>query len=187
MSWDGQDISGQQHTRVEFADIDLTEAKNNGTVFTECVFQRCRFNVSEHRDAAFVNCTFKSCSFFDTKFVECKFVGSIFERCTYDLMQITGGNWSHVSMPKADLGKAVLRGVRLREADFDGVRAVEGSIRDCDLSAASLLGTNFAGCDLRGSDLGALKFEDSDLRDAIITAEQATMLAVAMGLDVRAE
>lgn len=186
-NWDGQDISGQQHTRVEFVDLDLTEAQNNGAVFTECTFRRCKFNVSVHKEAAFVNCTFKSCSFFDTKFIDCKFVGSMFDRCTYDLMEVSGGNWSHVGLPGADLAKATLKNVRLREVDFTGMRAVDGCIRDCDMSGAWLHNINVGGCDLRGSDLSALKPDDAELRDAIITGEQAVAIAIAMGLDVRAE
>lgn len=186
-NWDGQDISGQLHTRVEFVDLDLTEARNNGAVFTDCTFRRCKFNVSVHKDAAFVNCTFKSCTFFDTKFIECKFVGSMFDRCTYDLMEISGGNWSHVGLPGANLDKATLKNVRLREVDFTGTRAVDGTIRDCDLSGAWLHNTNFSGCDLRGSDLSSLKPDECELRDAIITGEQAIAIAIAMGMDVRAE
>ena len=79
-NWESKDISGEQHTRVEFATVDLTEAKNTGAIFTECTFRNCKFNVSSHKDGAFVNCTFRSCSFFDTKFHDCKFVGSMSDR-----------------------------------------------------------------------------------------------------------
>ncbi len=186
-NWENRDISGEQHVRVEFVDIDLTEAKNNGAVFTECTFRRCKFNVSGHRDAAFVNCTFKSCSFFDTKFFDCKMVGSMFDRCTFDLMQVEGGNWSHVGLPGAKLSKATFNRVRLREADLTGVRADGGSIRDCDMSGAWLHGANLTDCDLRGSDLGALEPDRTELRGAIITVDQAITIVTALGLDVRAE
>ena len=59
--WYGEDISGQEHTRVAFVALDLTEATGDGTVFTECTFRDCRFNLSRHTDAAFLNCTFTGC------------------------------------------------------------------------------------------------------------------------------
>lgn len=186
-NWESKDISSEQHTRIEFADLDMTEVKDTGAVFTECTFRRCKFNVSAHSEAAFINCTFKSCSFFDTKFHECKFVGSMFDRCTYDLMEVVGGNWSHVGLPGANLNKATFNRVRLREADLTGARAEGGSIRDCDLSGAWLHGVNFTDCDLRGSDLSAIDPEETELRGAVITMNQAITIATALGLDVRAE
>ena len=47
--WDGRDLSGAEHTRVEFIDVDLTEATGKGAVFIECTFRDCRFNASVHR------------------------------------------------------------------------------------------------------------------------------------------
>ena len=185
--WYGRDVSGESHTRITFVDLDLTEAQNRGATFTECVFRRAQFNVSVHVDAAFVNCTFVNCSFFDARFTDCKFVGSMFDRCTYDVMQVAGGNWSHVGMPGADLRRASFRGTRLREADLTGVRLQGSSVRDVDLSGAWLHGAKLSGCDLRGSDLSALEPNTVELRGAIVTFEQALVAAAALGLDVRPE
>lgn len=54
-SWEGLDISGQTHTNVLFVDVDWTEVRNEGAVFTECIFRRARFNCSAHTSAASVN------------------------------------------------------------------------------------------------------------------------------------
>ena len=186
-NWDGRDISGETHTRIAFMDLDLTEVVNTGAVFTDCTFQRARFNVSKHQDAAFINCTFTACSFFDTTFTECKLVGSKFDRCTYDLMRVVGGNWSFVGLSGADLRKATFRETRLREADLAGVKCQGASLRDVDLSGASLDGANFTDSDLRGSDLSAVEPEHVVLTGAIITLNQAVVLITSMGLDVRVE
>jgi fluoroquinolone resistance protein len=185
--WSGRDLSGQVHERVLFVDLDLTEARNTGAVFTECTFRRAQFNVSVHTDAAFVNCTFRGCSFFDARFVECKLVGSTFDRCTFDLTRVDGGNWSFVGLPGADLRRAVLRGVRMREADLTGARCQGGALLDVDLSGAWLGAATFAKCDLRGSDLSAIDPTETDLKGAIVTYEQALVIAQSLGLDVRAE
>ena len=54
--WSGEDISRQNHTRILFVDLDMTEVRSTGAVFTECTFRRARFNASAHQSAAFVNC-----------------------------------------------------------------------------------------------------------------------------------
>ena len=116
--WYGEDLSGQEHTRVAFIGLDLSEATDDSAVFTECTFLDCRFNLSRHTDAAFLNCTFSSCSFFQAEFTACKFVGSAFDRCSFDLVTVDGGDWSFVAIPGADLTKATFTGTRMREADL---------------------------------------------------------------------
>lgn len=185
--WYGQDVSGQSHTRVLFVDLDMTEAENQGTVFEECTFRRGRFNASVHTGAAFINCTFTGCSFYDARFADCKFVGSMFDRCAYDIMQVTGGNWSFVGLPGADLRSASFRNVQMREADLTGARCAGSSIRDVDLSGAWLHSADLSRCDLRGSDLSALEPQNVNIRGAIITIDQTIIIAEALGLDVRLE
>jgi uncharacterized protein YjbI with pentapeptide repeats len=185
--WTDRALAGETHERVAFVDLDLTEARCRGMTFTECTFRRARFNCSSHADGAFLNCAFVNCSFFDARLTDCKLVGSAFDRCTYDLMQVSGGNWSHVALPGADLSRATIRGARLREADLTGASFTGGTLRDADLSGALLRHAKLAGCDLRGSDLGALDPEEVELRGAIVTYEQALVIAVALGLDVRPE
>jgi uncharacterized protein YjbI with pentapeptide repeats len=183
--WEGEDLSGQAHTRVAFSDVDLTDATDRGAVFTECTFRDCRFNGSSHTDAAFVNCTFSRCGFFDATFTDCKLVGSMFDRCTYDLLRCAGGDWSFVGLPGADLRRASFSRLRMREADLTRARCDGGRLLDVDLSGASLRGASFVRTDLRGSDLSALDPTATDVAGAIIDTDQAITIAEALGLDVR--
>jgi fluoroquinolone resistance protein len=183
--WYGDDLSGQEHTRVAFSGVDLSEATDVGAVFTECAFRDCRFNLSEHTDAAFLNCTFTGCSFFQATFVDCKFVGSMFDRCTFDLMTVRGGDWSFVGLPGADVRRATVTGARLREADLTGVRASGATLRGLDLSAAWFHDADLSGADLRGSDLSAVDPREVDLTGAQIDVAQAVALVTTLGLLVR--
>ena len=186
-SWEGEDISRQAHVRVAFSGLDLSEVVNEGATFTECTFHDARFNASRHVDAAFVGCTFTGCSFFDARFTGCKMVGSTFERCAFDLLAVEGGNWSHVSLVRADLRRATFRGARLVEAVLAEARCDGATMRDLDLSGASLDGARLDGCDLRGSDLGGAVLDVQVLRGAIVSYEQAITIAMMLGLDVRSE
>ena len=183
--WYGQELNRRQYQSTLFVDLDLTDAKNVGTIFNECTFRRARFSSSTHHSAAFLNCTFISCSFFDSKFTECKLMGSMFDGCQLDGMQVVDGDWSFVGLPGADLRRTSFKGTRLREADLTGARCQGGSICDVDLSGAWLHSADFSRCDLRGSDLSAIEPENVRLKDAIITIDQTIVIAEALGFDVR--
>jgi fluoroquinolone resistance protein len=183
--WYGRDLSDQSHTQVEFIDLDLTETTGHGPTFTDCTFRGVRFNVTALTGAAFTNCTFKRCVFFEAAFTGCKFVGSMFDQCTHDLMKVEGGDWSFVGLPGADLRSATFTGVRMREADLTGARCEGAKLRDLDLSGAWLHSAKLTNCDLRGSDLSALDPTTVELKGALITMDQAVVVATALGLDVR--
>ncbi|HEX2312528.1 MAG TPA: pentapeptide repeat-containing protein [Thermomonospora sp.] len=183
--WDGRDLSGEEHERVAFVEVDMTEASGRGAVFAECTFRGVRFNASTHVDAAFVNCTFVRCSFFDATFTGCKLVGSMFDGCSYGLLKVSGGDWSFTGLPGADLRGSTFHNVRLREADLTGARCEKVTFRDVDLSGAWLHRADLTGCDLRGSDLSALDPRTTAVAGAMIDAYQAVMLAEAFGFTVR--
>jgi uncharacterized protein YjbI with pentapeptide repeats len=125
--------------------------------------------------------------FFDATFTDCKFVGSRFDRCTFDLLKVRGGNWSFVSLSRADLSSATLHDVRMQEADLSGAMAHGTSIRGCDLSGAAFDGADLEDGDLRGSTITYLDPSTVRLRGAVVDLHQAVMIAEALGLDVRSD
>jgi fluoroquinolone resistance protein len=182
--WYGRDLSGSTHTLTAFIDLDLTEATGQGAVFDRCTFAGVRFNASRHNGSAFTNCVFTNCTFFDTAFTDCKLVGSLFRRSTFNLFTVSGGDWSFVGLPGADLRKATFRKVRMREADLTGARCDEAVLTDLDLGGAMLHSAKFNRCDLRGSDLSSLDPLTVELSGAKISLEQAAVIAGALGLEV---
>src|SRR5262245_56568584 len=186
--WYGEDIGARAWERTALRDVDLTETTStSGLTFTDCVFREVRFNVAVHAEGAFANCYFANCSFFDASFTDCKFLGSTFERCTFDRLTVQGGDWSFATLAGADLRKASFADVRMREADLTGARCDGAKLRNVDLSGASLGRASFERCDLRGSDLTSIDPLSMPLRGAIITWDQAGVLAATLGLDVRVE
>ncbi|MCW2864544.1 MAG: putative low-complexity protein-like protein [Actinoallomurus sp.] len=183
--WDGRDLAGERHDRVEFVDVDMTEVRTRGAAFSDCVFRGVRFNASEHTSTAFTNCVFTRCAFFDATFTGCKLVGSFFDACTYGLLKVSGGDWSFTGLPGADLGGASFEELRMREADLTGARLGGATVHDVDLSGAWLHRADLTGCDLRGSDLSALDPRTVELKDAVIDPIQAVVIATALGLEVR--
>ena len=183
--WDAGAEKQRRHEEVQFSGLDLCETDLEGIEFSGCVFRDARFNCSRQVDVAYLNCRFVNCNFFDATLTDCKAVGSGFEGCSFDLTTVDGGDWSFIRLPRADLGSATFTGVRMREADLTGVRCRNGTMRGLDLSAAQLTGADFTGCDLRGTDLHAFDPRSIELRDAVITADQAVVLAMSLGLQIR--
>ncbi len=77
--------------------------------------------------------------------------------------------------------------VRMREADLTKARCIGSSLRDVDLSGAWLDGADLTDCDLRGSDLSTLDPVRVRLAGAVVTLDQALVIATSLGLDVRTE
>ena len=73
----------------------------------------------------------------------------------------------------------------MREADLRSIRAVGGTLTGLDLSGAQFDKADLRRCDLRGSDLSSLDPGAVQLAGAVITPDQAVLLAMAQGLDVR--
>lgn len=186
--WYAEDLSGREYTRTAFREVDLSETSSQlGTKFIECSFRGVNFNVSTHTSAAFDNCTFTTCNFFGATFADCKFVGARFDHCSFDRLSVQGGDWSFASLPGADLRTAKFEDVRMREADLSSARCNGALLRRVDLSGALLNKAILDNCDLRGSELSAIDPWSVSLSGAVITWEQAAVLAVSMGLDVRPE
>jgi fluoroquinolone resistance protein len=184
--WYGEELVERAYTGCTFHHVDLTEATSRGSVFTECTFGNVKFNASRHVDSAFLRCTFKRCSFFEAEFTGCKLVGSAFTDAeSLRPLRIAGGDWSFVGLSGADLRGVNVRGVRMREADLTRADCTDAVLADVDLSGAQLEGVRLDGCDLRGSDLTALDPHSASLRHAIITAEQAGVVAQLLGFDIR--
>lgn len=53
--WYAREIDGEVFEKVEFIELDLTEAVTRGTTFTDCTFVDARFNCSRHEGSAFAN------------------------------------------------------------------------------------------------------------------------------------
>ena len=99
---------------------------------------------------------------------------------------MTGGDWSFVGLPGADLRNAEFHQVRMREADLTAANCADAVFDDVDLSGALLHRVRFPRADLRGSDLSALDPVNAELAGAIVSPAQATVLVTSLGLKVRA-
>jgi uncharacterized protein YjbI with pentapeptide repeats len=180
--WYGEEMADRRYLRCVFEDIDLTEAGIHGCTFTECTFSRVRFNASRHTDSAYLRCAFAHSNLFEAEFTGCKLVGSTFQECTLRPLRIVGGDWSFVSLAGADLRGIAAEDVRMREIDLTGARCDQAILLGVDLSGAQLRSASFERADLRGSDLSAFDVREVPMARAVITAEQAMMLAQAAGL-----
>lgn len=181
----GDDLSGAAYEGCELVDVDLTEVRGNGASFVECRLVNVVLSCAILDGALFERCTFVRTTLFDASLTDCKLVGSTFTDCRFDQLKVDGGDWSFVSLVRADLRQARLADLRMREADLSGARL--GSVLRCDLAGATWRGADLSAADLRGSELSALAPADVTLAGAVIDGMRAVTLAQNMGLDIRAE
>ena len=95
------------------------------------------------------------------------------------------------------LSYAVFDRARLREVGFSGCDLSNASLNECTwkglqldrtmLRSASFLHTPLAGLDLTGCELDGIAVSDTnaELRGAVVTMEQAAMLAKRLGLVIK--
>ncbi|MCW6010315.1 pentapeptide repeat-containing protein [Micromonospora sp. CPCC 205371] len=183
--WYGDEFAERVYRRCHFNDVDLTEAQTRNVVFEECTFGNVRFNASRHAGSAFLRCVFTRCNLFEAEFDGCKVTGSTFHDSPLRPLRVTGGDWSFASLAGADLRGVTFDGVRMREVDLSGANCAGATITGADLSGANLRGADLSRCDLRGSDLTTLDPVGVELRGAVITPEQAVVIAQNIGLEIR--
>lgn len=113
--WYGEDLSGQEHTRVAFSGVDLSETTDDGAVFTECTFRDCR--------AAFTG----------TRLREADLTG----------VRASGATLRHLDLSGAELSEADLGGADLRGSDLTAVdpRSVQLIGAEIDVAQAVVLVT----------------------------------------------
>lgn len=185
VDWYGEKLADREYRDCGFHHVDLTEATSVGAVFDQCVFDNVRFNTSRHTDSAFLRCTFARSSLFDAEFEGCKFTGSTFEESELRPLRVVGGDWSFVTLRCADLRGVTFQGVRMREADLTSADCTKATLTDLDLSGATLNKITLTGCDLRGSDVTELDPRTAAVDGAVITADQAAVIARRLGLEIR--
>ncbi len=183
--WVGRVLNDEFFLETAFDGCDFSEVTTRGVTFADCSFRNVRFNASSHTNATFTNCTFIGCNLYYATFTNCTFVGSAFDTCRFEIVTVTGGDWSFVSMPSAQLQGVNFADVRMCEADLSKVNAGGAQLRNVDLSGAWLHQTIFSGADLRGSDLTSVDPHTTVLSRAVITPEQAMVVAGLLGVDIR--
>lgn len=182
--WTVNEVVGATYERTLFVDVDMADLLNRGSTFRECVFRGVEFNASTHTEAAFLNCTFVRCEFFDATFTDCKLVGSVFDGGSFDVLRVSGGDWSFVGLPGADLRRASFTGLRMNDVDLTGAKCAGAAFTEVDLSDAWVHGADFTGADLRGSDLSGIDITSATLTGARIEPEQAVAIALTLGFRI---
>ncbi len=179
--WALEDVERRTYSDCAFHDVDWSEARLVGCIFTGCHFGNVRFNATVFERTAILQSTLQRCSFFDASLIDCKLTGSQFTDCGLRPITVDGGDWAFVSLPRQNLTAAKLAGLKLREADLTGADLTRVDLRGADLSAARLKDTVLKGADLRGADLSGVDLKGVNLTGAKIDLGQAGLFAASYG------
>ena len=93
-------------------------------------------------------------------------------------------------MDYANFSMGKLTNVKLSDcscvhAAFDSLKLKGVALTGCKLMESEWLHTPLKGVDLRGNDLSAFHIDPVDLRGAVISADQALILAALLGVVIR--
>lgn len=146
-------------------DAAFTQDDWYGEELTGQAYRRCTFTSVDLTEAVIGQCTFTDCTFGDVRFNAARLADSALLGCTF-------------------------AGCNFFDAEFTGCKLSGSRFERCALRPLRVLGGDWSfvvlpGADLRGSDLSAVDPLAVELTDAVITPEQAVVIAQTLGLSVR--
>ena len=167
----------------------------SGIEFKNCVFHGCQFsqccldNLSL-TDVLLENCSFSACHLQDLAACRvtlrgCKLMGVGMTHSLLRDVSFLGCNLRYAAMGGSRLKAVLFDGCSLQESDCSEWRWKDTAFSDCDLRKAQLLHTSLNGMDLRSCELDSFRLAPQDLKGAIVTPEQAMMLAGFLGVVIR--
>ena len=146
----------------------------SGIEFKNCVFHGCQFSQC-CLDLAACRVTLRGC----------KLMGVGMTHSLLRDVSFLGCNLRYAAMGGSRLKAVLFDGCSLQESDCSEWRWKDTAFSDCDLRKAQLLHTSLNGMDLRSCELDSFRLAPQDLKGAIVTPEQAMMLAGFLGVVIR--
>lgn len=171
------DMTAVSFADCKFSSCRLSDAEFCRAGFTDCIFVSCDFSNCDFTDAYFNRCVFENC-----KGMGAKFFGSVLYSSRFD-----GCNLSFAAFSKAKLDSVVFCGCRMSDGAVGECKLKEVKFSDCDFCGCSFFGTKLAGMDLRENSISGIILSDSlfELRGAVISGEQAELVAKMLGIKVK--
>ncbi len=134
------DLANCAFESCSFKGVDLTNARLNGCEFAECDFSNAKLSGS---------------NLFSARFDKCKLMGVVIAGCQ--------------NLPTTRFTKCIFDYVQFRGLSLEGMRFIECSFVEANLSLTILKKTTFAKCNLEGVDWTGAEFDTTDLRGSKLT------------------
>ena len=135
---------------------------NEGSVYTNEVFESADFEQTEFISNEFHDCSFTKCSFPGTIFIRCRFVSCAFLQCDLSLVQIGESSFSDIRFEESKIV-----GVNWTKADWGRMKfSKPPSFLRCDISHSTFIGLALGGLELKESKAINVDFRDTNLEKA---------------------
>lgn len=181
---------GEAYARCDFDGLSLKHRD-----MSNCAFEACSFKAADLTDARLNGCEFSECDLSNARLAGSNLFAARFDRCKLLGVVIAGC----LNLATTKISKCVFDYVQFRGLSLDGMRFVECSFIEADLSLTILKKTAFVKCNLENVDWTGAEFEQTDLRGskltglnicrvnlagAIASTDQLAELARALGITV---
>ena len=176
---------------------DLSDTCYEGLRLRSVLFENCRLTGCRWERADLGNVVFRRCELSNSGWRDAFWERTVFEDCKAVGAGFAETGWRQAAFAACALAYATFDRARLREVAFSDCDLSHAAFHECTwkrlsldktrLREASFLHTPLAGLDLTGCELDGLVVSDTnaELRGAIVTAEQAAMLAKRLGLVIK--
>jgi uncharacterized protein YjbI with pentapeptide repeats len=152
--------SGEAYARCDFDGLSLKHCD-----LANCAFESCSFKGTDLNDARLNGCEFSECDLSNAKLAGSNLFAARFDRCKLLGVVIAGCQ----NLATTKISKCIFDYVQFRGLSLEGMRFVDCSFIEADLSLTILKKTAFTKCNLEGVDWTGAEFDATDLRGSKLT------------------
>lgn len=187
---DGADIEGVELTEGRPETIDIKSCSLKKSVFKNILFIESDIKKLEVNNVRFEHCDFSNAVFTGAvihraEFVNCKMLGTNLVEAVLRNVTFKGCKCDYAFFSFANFKQVSFEGCDLSQSDFQRALLAKFAFLKCNLSMAQCSGVSFRGLDISDCEIEGIVAGPDDLKGAVISAQQAVLLAGNFGLEVK--
>lgn len=177
-------VSGDEAARVDFALLELSEARVEGCRYAGCDFSRASFADVAFSGCDFSNSDFSEANFTRCTFASCKFTGANFTEAVLRRVEVRDSTLSYASLAKSKLEDVTARATDFSHADVSEARLKRAAFDDVRFVGTSFFRTSLSGIDFTACQLADIVLSDAmgELRGCRMDLYQAAGIAQRLGV-----
>jgi uncharacterized protein YjbI with pentapeptide repeats len=187
---DGADIEGVEVIDGRPPEININSCCVKNSYFKNILFIDSEIKRFEINNARFEHCDFSNAVFSEAvvhraEFINCKMLGTNFTESVFRNAYFKDCKCDYAFFSFANFKQAKFENCNMFQSDFQRAVFTKFAFSKCNLAASQFSGASFRGLDISDCGIEGIIAGPLDLKGAIISAEQAVLLAGTFGLEVK--
>ena len=168
-------LKGKEFFYSKFNKVTLSNEKNTGVEFVDCIFDHCDFSNGYFPEMVARRVIFKSC-----RMTGCDFTMSTLQDVVFDGCQLNYCNFS-----SSKINYVLLKNCMCQEAIFSSCKQTGLQFEQTSLSGTEFFRTSLKNVDFRTSNIQNIIVEIGSLKGSIMSLEQAAACAQLLGIIIK--